>query len=117
MNKELKKCLLFFIELGEKIDSLINGNSFTIMKLVMYVILKGNKIMYLVKNVNTAMNQWKDLDELEKGDLKLWFAGEFDIENDDIEKRGEDMFAVLVDLINDDNIGRLAKFFTLFKSK
>jgi len=65
------------------------------------------------RNINEIVDEYYDLDEMEMNELKLYFASEFDIPNDQVEEKIEKAFNILlalgdgiIDLIGEkENVG------------
>lgn len=114
-TENLKKSLTYFIDLGEKIANMIDEGKINWVSLALFVIMKGGKLLFVIKHFKVTVEEWKDLDILEKDDLKKWFAEEFDISQDNVEVLVEKYFATAVDYLSGEGLKGIIEFFKNLK--
>jgi len=101
MNTENIKTLLGFgFQVGHKIKEITSEDSPGGKKVVITEILGSigllTKIPGLIRAAKPAYEEWLDLDEAEKTDLKDYFREQFDLTNDKIEAAVEAAWEIVL---------------------
>jgi hypothetical protein len=96
--ENLKTALGFAIGLGEKIEIALSDDGKITWTEIFGFIPILTSVPSVIKAAPELVDEFKDLDQAEKDDLKIWLETELDLQNDKVESYIEKAFELLLAL-------------------
>lgn len=96
--ENIKNCLFFIFELGNVGLGIVNSEDKTWKKYLKLVEIADETFALIKTDFNAIKNEYNDLSDAERGEIKMAVGEKFDIADDALEGKIEECFNILFEL-------------------